>query len=146
MNQLTHWNPFKSLAMADLPGGIDELFRGFGMRPLAHAFQLPEIRLDVNENDKAYLVKADIPGVDKENIDVTVDGRLVTITAKATRESSRMDETSLYSERSEGQIYRSFSLPGDVDGKAAEAHYEKGVLALKLPKKTDGNGKRIKIS
>ena len=52
MNQLTHWNPFKTLAKVDLSGGIDDLFRGFGMRPLPNAFQLPEIRLDGNENGR----------------------------------------------------------------------------------------------
>ena len=146
MNHLTHWNPFKSLAKAEASGGFDDLLRGFGLRPLLNRFDVPEIRLDVNENDKAYLIKADIPGVDKENIEVTVDGRQVTITAKSTREATRTDETSLYSERSEGQVYRSFALPAEVDSKTAQAHYDKGVLALTLPKKADGNGKRIAVS
>jgi HSP20 family protein len=146
MNQPNHWNPFKSLAKVETANGIDELLRNFGMRPLMNQLDVPQIRIDVNENDKAYLIKADIPGVKKEDIDVTVDGRQVTIAARTSREATRTDETSLCSERSEGQVYRVFALPAEVERKAAQARYENGVLDLTLPKKADGNAKRIKIS
>lgn len=138
MNQLTHWNPFKALARTESTTGFDELFRNFGM--------VPDIRLDVSESDKTYTVKADIPGVKKEDIDVAVDGRQVTISAVASRQTETKGETSLCTERSEGQVYRSFALPVEVDAAAAQARYENGVLDLTLPKKPNGNGKRIKIA
>lgn len=149
MNQLTHWNPFKSLVKSSPPGELDEIFRSFGMRPFLEQLQVPDIRVDVSETDKAYTIKADIPGVRKEDIDVSVDGRQVTISATTSEKSEKSEKkgkSSLYAERCEGQVYRSFSLPSEVDGKGAQARYENGVLDLTLPKKANGNGHRIKIT
>lgn len=146
MNQLTHWNPFKSLVKSSPQGELDEIFRSFGMRPFLEQLQVPDIRLDVSETDKAYAIKADIPGVRKEDIDVSVDGRQVTISATTSEKSEKKGKSSLYTERCEGQVYRSFSLPCEVDGKGAQARYENGVLDLTLPKKANGNDHRIKIT
>lgn len=146
MNQLTHWNPFKALTRAASPFEFDDVFRAFPMRPLLDTMQVPDIRVDVSETDTAYAIKADIPGAKKEDIDVSVEGRLVTISARTAKESEKKDATSLYRERSEGQVFRSFSLPGDVDQAKAEARYENGVLDLTLPKKGNGNNHRIKVS
>lgn len=146
MNQLTHWNPFRSLARSEPTGGFDQLFRDFGMRPLLGQFDLPEIRIDVGESDKAYTIKADIPGMKKEDIDVAVEGRQVSISARSSRQAERKDETSLYTERNEGQVYRSFLLPAEVDDSGAEAKYENGVLNLTLPKRADAGHRRLKVS
>lgn len=144
MNQLTHWNPFKALARSESNSGFEQLFRDFGLRPIVGQLEVPDIRIDVNESDKAYLVKADIPGAKKEDIDVAVDGRQVTISAKSS--SEKKDETALYCERTEGQVYRSFMLPAEVDESGAEAKYEDGVLNLTLPKKANGSTRRVKVS
>jgi HSP20 family protein len=146
MNQLTHWNPFKSLSRFGPSNEFDELIRSVGLRPFQAQFDVPDIRVDVEASDSAYEVKADIPGVKKEDIDVSVEGRQVTICATTSSKSEKKDKTSLYTERSEGRIFRSFSLPEEVDGQKAEARYENGLLDLKLPKKPHGNGQRIKIS
>lgn len=146
MKQLTHWNPFKTLARQEPSSGFDEYFRNFGMSPLLSQIEVPDIRLDVSETDKAYTIKADIPGAKKEDIDVSVDGRQVTISATMSRKTEKKGESSLYTERSEGQVYRSFTLPTEVDNKSAQAHYENGVLDLMLPKKSNGNERRLKIS
>lgn len=146
MSQLTHWNPFKALTRAEGSGGIDQLFREFGMQPFFTRLAVPDIRIDVSESDKAYTIKADIPGAKKEDIDVSVEGRQVSITARSSRKSETKDETSLYSERSEGQVFRSFTLPAEVDDKGAEAKYADGVLSLTLPKKSNGNNHRVKVS
>jgi HSP20 family protein len=146
MTQLTHWNPFKSLAKASPQVDFDDFFRGFGMRPFLEQLQVPDIRLDVSETADAYAIKADIPGVKKEDIEVSVDGRQVTISATTAEKTDKRDKASLYAERCEGQAYRSFTLPTEVDSKGAKAHYENGVLELTLPKLPDGNGKRIRVS
>lgn len=146
MTQLTHWNPFKSLARTSPKVEFDDFFQGFGMRPFLEQLNVPDIRLDVSETDKAYAIKADIPGVKKEDIEVSAEGRQVTISATTSRESEKKDKTSLYTERCEGQIFRSFTLPSEVDGKGATAHYENGVLDLTLPKLANANGNRIKVS
>lgn len=145
MSQLTQWNPFRSLARIDPARDFDQMFREFGLRPTFPTMELPDIRIDVGESDKAYTVRADIPGARREDIDVEVDGRQVSITARASRKVEKKDEKSLYTERSEGEVFRSFSLPTEVDGSGTVAKYEDGVLALTLPKKTDGNSKRIKV-
>jgi HSP20 family protein len=146
MNQLTHWNPFKSLARSDAGRDLDQLFRDFGMRPFLGQFDVPDIRIDVSETDTAYTVHADIPGAKKDDIELEVDGRQVSITARSSGKLERKDETCLYSERSEGQVYRAFTLPAEVDGQAAAAKFADGVLTLTLPKKANGSQKRIKVS
>jgi len=148
MNQLTHWNPFKSLSRigAGASSEFDEMLRNAGLRPLLGQFDVPDIRVDVEESDKAYSVKADLPGVKKENIDVSVEGRQVTISASTSKRTEKKDKTTLYTERSEGRIYRSFALPAEVDGKKAQARYANGVLDLELPKKGNGNGQRIPVA
>ena len=147
MSQLTHWNPFKSLAKTEMPANFEDFFRSFGIRPAWRELDvMPEIRIDVAEDDKAYKVKADIPGMKKEDINIAIDGRQVEISAEATHKSEKKDENFLYTERSEGQIYRSFMLPVEVDSKNAEAKYDGGVLSLTLPKKPNGKNHRITVS
>ena len=105
------------------------------------------MRLDVTENDKAYLVKADIPGVKKEDIDVQVDGNLVSIRAETRTEKETRGEGDrvLRSERCYGTIARSFSLGQDVDASKVQARYADGVLALELPKKSPADPRRISV-
>src|SRR5215831_4475221 len=109
MNQVTVYDPF-----ADT--GIDELFRGF-FRPVRFEKAAPAtIKMDVTEQDNAYLVKAEIPGVAKENIQVSIEGNQVTIGAEVKREKDVKDgERVLRSERYYGNSYRAFTLPVEVD-------------------------------
>jgi len=146
MNQLTHWNPFQAMARTDANAGFDQLLREFGMRPFFARYDVPDIRIDVGETDQAYTIKADIPGAKKEDIDVAVEGRQVSITAKSSRSAEDTDDAMFYTERSEGQVYRSFTLPAEVEDKGAEAKYADGVLTLTLPKRAFGNNQRIKVS
>ena len=147
MNMLTRWNPVRSLARAE-PTDFDDFFRGFGLRPMFRDLETaPEIRIDVSENDTAYDIQADVPGVRKEDIDITVDGNQVSITAEARRESEKKDgNREVRTERYYGQVFRSFSLPTDVDDTKAQARYENGVLSLHLPKKENGQQRRIKVA
>jgi len=105
----------------------------------------PEIRLDLKENEKAYTVHAEIPGVKKEDIDVSIDGNVVTIRAEVKREKEEKGETMLRSERYYGMMSRSFTLASDVDEKHATAKYTDGVLELVLPKKPGATSRRLKV-
>ena len=105
----------------------------------------PEIRLDMKETEKAYLVHAEIPGVKKEDIDVSIDGNLVTIRAEVRREKEDKGETMLRTERYYGAMTRSFTLATDVDEKAASAKYTDGVLELTLPKKAGSASRRLQV-
>lgn len=98
----------------------------------------PKIRIDLTEDAGAYLLKADIPGVAKDDIEVRIDGRQVTLGVEVKREEqSRHDgERVLRSERRYGYASRSFVLDSTIDEAKAEAHYRNGVLELRLPKKT----------
>lgn len=147
MSLLTRWSPFKSMSRFDPTADIDEFFRGFGMRPMLRDIDVvPDIRLDVREDATAYQIKADIPGVKREDISVSVDGGQVSISAEVKRESERKDEHEVHSERYHGNVFRAFTLPVDVDGDRAEAKYEEGVLTLTLPKKSNGKSHRIAVS
>jgi HSP20 family protein len=126
---------------------LDDLFRGFFMRPVRFEEQ-PEIqiRMDVSEDANAYKVLAEIPGVKKEDIHVSIDGNQVSISAEVKNEKEvKEGERLLRSERYFGSAARSFSLAQDVDESAAQAKYTDGVLELTLPKKAVAASKRLVI-
>lgn len=127
---------------------IDDAFRSL-MRPwrLEVPEAAPRIRLDLVEDDASYTVKAEIPGVKKDDIDIRVDGNMVTISAevKTDREEKGNGGRVLRRERQEGYASRSFSLACPVDEAKVLANYKDGVLALTLPKKAGTANKRIAI-
>lgn len=106
-----------------------------------------KMRIDVSENERAFTVKADIPGVKKEDINVRVDGNLVQIDAetKSEKETRGNGDKVLRSERHYGSISRSFSLGQDVDEAKVQAKYADGVLTLELPKKAPAPSSKIQI-
>lgn len=126
---------------------FDDLFRGF-FRPvrLEGAPTPVTIKMDATETENGYLIHAEIPGVKKENIGVAIEGNQVTITAEVKREWERKEgDRLLRSERYFGNVYRSFTLPAELDESASEAKYDNGVLELKLVQKTAAPGKRLAI-
>ena len=126
---------------------IDDVFRNL-MRPwrMDLASQAPQIKIDLSETDDKYTVKAEIPGVKKEDIDVRIDGSLVSIGAEVKNESEeRKDGRVLRSERRYGYASRSFTLASEVDDSKSEARYENGVLQLVLPKKAGTASKKLAI-
>ena len=127
---------------------FDDMFPSLFMRPLMRAmdgeWRMP---LDVTEDDDAYHIAAEIPGYQRDDIKVTVDGNVVGIAAE-TRSEKEVKEAGrcVRSERFHGAISRRISLDHDVDQAKAEAHYADGVLNLKLPKKAASASARIRIS
>jgi HSP20 family protein len=140
MANITRYNPFDEL--------FNEFSKGFWVKPVAFpAGTEVSIKVDVKEDDKAYTVRADIPGVKKDDIQVDVEGNVISLRAEAKQEKEeKKGEKVIYSERSYGMASRSFSLPTEVDEKGAKAEYKDGVLTLTLPKKADGGGKRITVA
>lgn len=136
MDRLTRFDPF-----ADL----DEMFRGLMLRPVRLDTPSTQIRVDVSENDGAYTVQAEIPGVKKDDIRVDVDGNLVSISAETHREKEEKTDRMIRSERYCGSMSRSFTLPHEVDQSAAKAEYHDGVLQLTLPKKSRSRPSAIAI-
>lgn len=146
MTSLTRWNPFRPLQRFDPVNDIEDLFRNLSLRPMLRDFEpAPEIRMNVDEDEKAYVVSADIPGVNKDDIDVSVEGNQVTIQAEVKRDETRKSAKEIHSERFVGRSYRAFTLPQDIDSAKCEAKYDNGVLTLTLPKKSNGQSKRLPI-
>src|SRR6476469_4865338 len=93
-------------------------------------------RMHISENDQAFEVQADLPGVNKDDVKVAIEHQRVTIEAETKREQEQREgENVLYSERSASKYMRSFVLPVEVDEGSAQARMENGVLTLTLPKK-----------
>ncbi|MBS0508330.1 MAG: Hsp20/alpha crystallin family protein [Proteobacteria bacterium] len=131
---------------------FDDFFKdfapGFYVRPL-HGDALPEpsqIKIDVKEDDAAYTVHAEVPGVPKEDINVSIDGNVVSLRAEVRQHDQKKDgEKLLRSERYYGSVARSFQLPLEVDAAQAKARYDNGVLTLTLPKKQGNKTQRLAI-
>ena len=129
---------------------FDEFFKdmapGFFIKPL-HGDPLPQsIKVDVKENPDAYIVEAEIPGVSRDDIQVTIDGSIVTLRAEVRQmDAQTSNEKVLRSERYYGAVSRSFQLPQDIDQGAAKAKYDNGVLTLTLPKKQASGSQRLTI-
>ena len=141
MARLQVYDPFAT------PAGIDELFRGFFRPVRASDRNAPAaIKVDVTENEKGYVVQAEIPGVAKDQIQVAVEGNQVTIAAEVKRDGETKDgERVLRTERYRGAVYRSFTLPSELDEQASEAKYDNGVLELRLAKKAAPAGRKLTI-
>jgi HSP20 family protein len=141
MASITRFDPFNEL--------VDDLFKGFLVRPVAYdgRGEAPlRMKVDVAEANGAYTVTAELPGVKKEDIQVTIDGNQVTLAAEVKREREvTQDERVLHSERTYGKVTRSFALPLEVDEAKAEAKFRDGVLELTLPKKAAAQRKQVTI-
>lgn len=150
MNNLTRFNPFTELARFDPFVDMDDLMNKFMMRPLLReGMEMePQIKMDVKEADGQYMVKAEIPGVKKDDIHITVDGNRVSISAEVKQEKETKEgERVIRSERSYGMASRSFTLADEVDQSKVQAKYDNGVLELTLPKKPGASTrKEIAIS
>jgi HSP20 family protein len=133
---------------SDLSDTFNTALRRF-FTPMALEAEAPtlKMRIDVSEKDNAYQVKADIPGVKKEDINVRIDGNVVQIDAEVNREKESKDKAGkvLRSERYWGNISRTFSLAQDVDDSKVVAKYADGVLSLELPKKASPESKKITV-
>lgn len=107
----------------------------------------PSIKLDVHERDGSYTVKAEIPGVKKEDVDVRIEGNQVTISAEVKKASEEKEgERLVRSERQYGYASRSFSLACPVDEAKSNAKYQDGILELTLPKKSTTSSRRLPIA
>lgn len=146
MTALTRFDPRKDL----MPDSMPEFVRSFmRMADWPVRATADDMKLDVNENDKEYLIKAEIPGARKEDISISVDGNYVTISAEVKEEKKETrkhnGERTLLQEMRYGSMTRGFTLPHDVDDKSADAKYENGIVSLTLPKRAPTTSKAITI-
>lgn len=126
---------------------MNKFFQNFGLKPgfIGEDSRL-DIKLDLSEDEKNYIVRAEIPGVKKEDIKVDVDGNRVSISAEVkSLKEEKKNETVIHRERYEGKVFRSFTLDSNVDHETAQAAYKDGVLELTLPKSGSAKSKRLTI-
>lgn len=131
---------------------FDDFFRdvapGFYVRPL-HGDPLPapeKIKIDVAENEQAYTVQAEIPGVSKDDVHIAIDGNVVTLSAEVKQQDRQTSgDKLLRTERYYGSVSRAFSLAQEIDAGQAKAKCDNGVLTLTLPKKQNGGSRRIRV-
>jgi HSP20 family protein len=142
MANITRFDPF-STQLNDLFGGL--FVRPVHFNPGAAEGELA-MKIDVKQDDNAYSVTAEIPGAKKEDIQVDVDGNLVSISADVKKEMEEKEgERTLRSERYYGKLARTFTLEHEIDEAAVDAKYENGVLKLTLPKKAKSSVKTIPV-
>ena len=141
MANITRFDPFNDL--------VDDLFKGYFVRPMAlENAQVPlaRMKVDVTESNGGYVVHAEMPGVRKEDIHVSIDGAQVTLAGEVKREKDvKEGERLIHTERVYGKVERSFTLPLEIDDAKAEAKFADGVLELKLPKKAAAARKSLTI-
>ena len=126
---------------------FDEFFAPFARgTPLLSQEGTASPRLDLNETDKTFEIQAEMPGVKKDDVKVSIDHQRVTIEGECrTANERREGENVVYSERSARKYMRSFMLPSEVDDTTAEAKLENGILSLSLPKKQGSEARRLTI-
>lgn len=126
---------------------LDDFFRGFLVRPVEIGQgDMPSVKIDVKEQEKAYVVHAELPGINKEDIHVNIDGSMVSISAERKQEKEvKEGERVLRTERYFGKVSRSFQLGQEIDDNKARAKFNDGVLELTLPKKATTQARRLSI-
>lgn len=132
-------------------GLLDEFFRdvnpGYYIKPLHGDSLPPQIKIDVKETPNEFIVEAEIPGACKENINVSIDGNLVTIGAEISQlDSQNKEEKILRVERYYGSVSRNFKLSSEIDEQNSKARYDNGILILNLAKKQKQSGQRLSIA
>ncbi|HPD56760.1 MAG TPA: Hsp20/alpha crystallin family protein [Smithellaceae bacterium] len=140
-------HPFYSL-QREMNRMFDNFFRGFDAAPLApyeSAWGGFNPSVDVRENDKEFTIKAELPGVDEKDVEVTVTNDSVTIRGEKKEEKEDKDKNYYYLERTYGSFHRVIPLAAEVESSKAEARFKNGVMEIKIPKNQTSQTKGVKI-
>ena len=147
MSALTRWDPFRE--MDELQRHLTSIF-GLGSRRAANGKEeataaqwLPLV--DITEDDKEYLIKAELPEVRKEDVKVTVESGVLTISGERKFEKEEKDKRYHRIERSYGNFTRSFNLPDEADDGKVSAEFKDGVLTVRLAKSEKARPKSIDV-
>jgi HSP20 family protein len=145
MNDMARSGMIPSMARSGL-APFEDIFRELSLAPALRALeQAPRMKVDVEETEDAYIMRADVPGATREDIMVSIDGNTVSITADVVDERSDQRRNMIRTERVYGEEFRTFTFPQDIDDARADATIDNGVLVLTLPKKTGTGGKKLDI-
>jgi HSP20 family protein len=143
--ELVPWKPFGEVS--SFRKEMDRLWdRFFGETPFGRTFTeewLPSV--DVSETKDKLLIKAELPGLEAKDVNVSVSGDVLTIKGEKKKEEEEKDEHYYHCERYCGSFQRSFRLPVNVQTDKVEATFDKGVLNITLPKTKEATKKEIKV-
>jgi len=148
MNALTRWDPSKEMDVLQ-----NRLAKFFGLAPASTTTGGQELMtlaewtpsVDISEDDKEWLIKAEIPEVKKEDVKVTVENGVLTVTGERKFEKEEKDKKYHRIERSYGNFFRSFTLPEGADGAKVSAEFKDGVLKVHLPKNEKAKSKAVEV-
>jgi HSP20 family protein len=143
--ELVPWRPFGEVST--FRGEMDKLWdRFFGQRPLAGILSeewVPSV--DISETEDKFLIKAELPGLETKDVNVSISGELLTISGEKKKETEEKDEHHHFVERYSGSFERSFRIPVNVKPDKVEAIFDKGILRVTLPKEEKAREKEIEI-
>ncbi len=139
---LSRWDPFRE--MLSMRRTMDRLIEGT-MNEEEGALAEWGLALDVVEDEEAYLVKASVPGIKPEDLDITFNKGLLTIRGEIKDESDTTKGQYHLRERRYGSFSRTISIPSSVEAEKIDADYKDGILTLKMPKSEETKPKRIPI-
>lgn len=146
MTNLVRWEPFRNLT--SLREAMDQLFEESFVRPRT-GWLAPvgegTLTVDMYETDDAIVVKAAVPGIEAEDLDISVSGDTLTIRGETKADEEIREENYFYRERRYGSFCRALSIPVPVVTGKAEAEFENGLLTLTLPKAEEVKPKAIKV-
>jgi len=128
--------------------GFPSLRRMFDTEPAlrpASSFTLSAPAIDMSEDEKAYKVSAELPGLDAKDVDVSISGNTLVLKGEKRQEKEEKEKNYYFSERAYGSFQRAFELPASVDRDKVSADFAKGVLTITLPKTPDAQKQQKKI-
>jgi HSP20 family protein len=140
--ELMRWNPAKELLNFNRP--FDSFFKDF-FYPTHNEVMNWQPVVDVYENDEAIVVKAELPGVEKKDVSVDLDGRILTLKGERSSEKEVKEEKYYRRERVYGKFKRHFSLPEAIDPETIKADFKDGVLKIEVPKPAQAKPKQITV-
>ena len=128
---------FRSFWPAEFDRFFDEAFRGFGLPTTGQEARSFAPRVDVTETDEAYTVRADLPGLEEKDIQVSLEEGVLTIQGQHETEKEQDEKGVRWTERAKGSFHRVIQLPAEVDADKVAASYKQGVLTVTLPKRPE---------
>jgi HSP20 family protein len=141
---ITRWDPFREVV--SMQNRLNSIFGGLSAddSPLTTASFVPAV--DIYEDDKAVVLKLEVPGIEEKDLDVSVENQTLTVKGERKFEKEEKEENFHRIERRYGSFFRAFTLPTTVDTEHVQASYNAGVLKLELKKKPEAQPKQIKVN
>lgn len=144
MSELTRWDPFRD--MLTLRNAMDRLFDSAFVGPnIAWQSEALNMAVDVIENADNFVVKASVPGINPDDLEITLNNNVLTIKGEVKEEKDVEEARYHLRERRYGSFTRSFTIPSNVKAEEIQANYNQGVLSLTLPKAEEAKPKRIAV-